>query len=356
MGLIGTVLYPLFRGMPCYLMSPLHFLHRPLRWLELISRVGGTISGGPSFAYYLCARRAEALAPGQLDLSSWEVAFNGAEPIDPGVLRAFEAAFRPSGLRPGTVVGCYGLAEASLLVTGARRGEARFTCVRRAELGEGKAVECAADDPEAVELADVGGLPPGHDVRIVDPGSRRELPDGAVGEIWFAGPSVADGYWRKPEESGAFDARLPGSEAAYLRTGDLGWMRDGRLVVTGRRKDVLIVRGRNVYPHDVERVAQQVDRRLRAGGGVAFATAGEGGEGVALLQEVTTRDPEELRALAAAIGGAVLADLQVPISRLYLVPPRSVRKTSSGKPRRSATREALHSGEIAILHMDGDAS
>lgn len=357
MGLIGTVLYPLFRAMPCYLMSPLHFLHRPLRWLELISRVGGTISGGPSFAYYLCTRRAEAISQDRLDLSSWEVAFNGAEPINPDVLRAFEAAFAPSGLRPGTVVGCYGLAEASLLVTGARRGEPRFTHVLREELGEGKAVECDSADPRAVELADAGGLPPGHDVRIVDPGSGRELPDGAVGEIWASAPSVADGYWRKAEETGAaFGARLPARDSGYLRTGDLGVMRGGRLFVTGRLKDVLIVRGRNVHPHDIERVAQQVDRRLRPGGGVAFAILGEDGDGVALLQEVTTRDPEELRGLAAAITGAVLADQQVPLSRLYLVPPRSVLKTSSGKPRRSATRDALHNGEITILHTDGDIS
>ncbi|MGW5688522.1 fatty acyl-AMP ligase [Nonomuraea sp. NPDC003754] len=357
MGLIGTVLYPLFRGMPCYLMSPMHFLHRPLRWLELISRVGGTISGGPSFAYYLCTRRADAIPQDRLDLSSWEVAFNGAEPINPDVARAFEAAFAPSGLRPGTVVGCYGLAEASLIVTGARRGEPRFAHVLRGELGEGKAVECDSADPRAVELADAGGLPPDHDVRIVDPGSGRELPDGVVGEIWVAAPGVADGYWRKPEETrAAFGARLPATDAGYLRTGDLGVLRDGRLFVTGRRKDVVIVRGRNVYPHDIERVAQQVDRRLRPGGGVAFSIQGADGEGVALLQEVTTRDPEELRTLAAAIAGAVLADQQVPISRLYLVPPRSVLKTSSGKPRRSATRDALHNGDITILHTDGDIS
>ncbi|MEV0391712.1 fatty acyl-AMP ligase [Polymorphospora rubra] len=354
MGLIGTALYPVYRGIPGHLMSPLHFLHRPMRWLRLITRVGATISGGPSFAYQLCARRVAADDLAELDLGSWEVAFNGAEPINAEVVTAFEKTFAPAGLRPGTVVGCYGMAEAALLITGARRGdEPRILRVREDELQAGKAVACADDEPGR-NLVSSGRLPPGHDVRIVDRDGGRELPDGQVGEIWFAGPSLSHGYWRKPTQTAAaFDARLDGTPAGgFLRTGDLGFLRDGQLFVTGRVKDLLVIRGRNVYPQDVEETAQNVDPRLRRGAGVAVTRPGRFGDGITLVQEVSTRDPEHLRRLAGAIRGAVLTEHQVPIDEIYLVVPRSVGKTSSGKLRRAATAAAVRAGEVAVLHHD----
>lgn len=353
MGLIGTVLYPMYRGWPGYLMSPLHFLQRPVRWLELISRVRATITGGPSFAYQLCVRRADAIAPGRLDLSSWEVAFNGAEPINPRVLRAFEEAFAEHGLRQGTVVGCYGMAEASLLVTGARRNEPRFLLLDRDRLAEGKAV-APAPEAEQVELVDCGGLPPRHDVRIVDPDTTEEAVEGTVGEIWFRGPSLSDGYWGWPQDGDSpFGATLAETgEGGYLRTGDLGLMRDGRLYVTGRRKELVIVRGRNIYPHDVELTVQQVDPRLRPSGGVVFPTADVDGEGIGVLQEVRGRDEADLLDLVDRIRAAVLAEHQVSVTELYLVAPRSVRKTSSGKIRRGATRDALRAGELTVYKSD----
>ncbi|MEU4620091.1 fatty acyl-AMP ligase [Actinoplanes sp. NPDC023801] len=329
MGLIGTLLYPLYRRMPAYLMSPLHFMHRPLRWLELISRVRATISGGPSFAYQLCTRRAAA-ATG-LDLSSWDVAFNGAEPISAAVLRDFERTFAPHGLRPGTVRGCYGMAEAALLISGDR------------------ADRTAAHERTEGDRVTSGGLPPGHDVRVVGT-DGRPVADGTPGEIWFRGPSLSDGYWGKPEATAAaFGASLPGDGGGFLRTGDEGVLAGGRIYVTGRLTDLLIVRGRNIHPHDVERTAQGVDRRLRAGGGAAVALTGPDGERVALIQEAGARDPAELRRLALAAHGALLSHHQLD-AEIVLVAPRSIRKTSSGKIRRSATRDALIAGQLEVLY------
>ncbi|MEH1014684.1 fatty acyl-AMP ligase [Micromonospora sp. CPCC 206060] len=360
MGLIGTVLYPLYKGMPGYLMSPLHFLHRPLRWLKLITRVGATISGGPSFAYQLCVRRAGAADTEKLDLSSWQVAFNGAEPINPRVLRTFEEAYRPYGLRPATVVGCYGMAEASLLITGAHRQDEpdRVLRVDPDQLAAGRAVVAAPDQPGR-DLVSSGRPAPGHDVRICDPDTDRQLPEGQVGEIWYLGPSLSSGYWRKPEQSAAAFGATPDTgdgpgPSGFLRTGDLGFLRAGQLYVTGRHKDLLIVRGRNVYPHDVEETVQAVDPRLRSGGGAAVTHVDPLGEGIAVIQEVTARDPEELRRLAEAIRGAVLTVHQVPLAAVHLVAPRSVLKTSSGKIRRSATAAALRAGELTVLHQQID--
>ncbi|MFV2086256.1 fatty acyl-AMP ligase [Micromonospora sp. LOL_021] len=360
MGLIGTVLYPLYRGMPGYLMSPLHFLQRPSRWLQLISRVSATISGGPSFAYQLCLRR--AVDPAGLDLSSWEVAFNGAEPVNPEVLRSFERTFAPAGLRPGTVVGCYGMAEASLLITGARRDDPqRLLRVDSGELASGRVVECPTPDSAGRELVSCGTLPPGHDVRVVDPDSGRELPEGRVGEIWFHGPSLSTGYWRQPQETATAFGPGPltpdgvvGPAPRYLRTGDLGFRHGGQLYVTGRRKDLLIVRGRNVYPQDIEETVQQLDDRLRNGGGVAVPVTTPSGEGVEVIQEATSRDREQLRQLALTVRTAVLTDHQVSLVAVHLVTPRSVLKTSSGKLRRAATAAALHAGEMTVLYQDHD--
>ncbi|MEU2613184.1 fatty acyl-AMP ligase [Micromonospora sp. NPDC007271] len=331
MGLIGTLLYPLYRRMPAYLMSPLHFLHRPLRWLELITRVGATISGAPSFGYQVCVRRAAA-ATG-LDLSSWEVAFNGAEPISAAVMSEFERSFAPAGLRPGTLRGCYGMAEATLLISGDRRGDRPAT---------------AADERLDGGRVTSGGFPPGHDVHIVGP-DGQPVPDGTPGEVWFRGPSLSDGYWGQPEATAAaFGATLAGHGGGFLRTGDQGVVIDGRLFVTGRLTDLLVVRGRNVHPHDLERTVQDVDKRLRASGGVAVALDGPDGERVTVIQEAATLDPATLRRLALAVQSALLTHHQVPAD-VVLVPPRSIRKTSSGKLRRSATRDALLAGELEVL-------
>ena len=361
MGLIGTVLYPLFQGIPTYLMSPSHFLQRPVRWLRLISRVCGTITGAPSFAYELCVQRVTDEDRSTLDLSSWEVGFNGSEPIRAATIRRFERAFSSCGLRAGTVVGCYGLAEATLLVTGAHREDhTRFVSMDREQLERGIVRACPHDDALSTELVSCGSLFSTHEIRIVDPKAAFELPPGTVGEIWLHSPAVAQAYWNRPEESAlSFGAILPNSGAwikRYLRTGDLGFMLDGQLYVTGRLKDLLIIRGRNIHPHDVEDAVQSVDSRLRVGRGVAFPVETEDGEGIGLVQETTETQPDQLGLLVQSLREAVVETLQTNLAVVYLVAPRSVSKTSSGKLSRRATHAALRAGQISILYEHWDVA
>ncbi|SEH01853.1 nonribosomal peptide synthetase protein BlmVI [Nonomuraea solani] len=339
MGLIGTILYPLYHGAPCYLMSPLHFLQRPARWLELISAYGVSVSGGPNFAYDLCARRVTDEELAALDLSTWQVAFSGAEPIRAATFRRFTDRFAPCGLRPEALVGCYGLAEATLLVTGAGPDDRTVLTADRAALEQGRLVPAAGR--ETTELVPSGRVAPDHDLLIVDPSALVPCPDGQVGEIWVRGPSVAAGYWKRPDDD--FRAFLSGGEGPYLRTGDLGLLWEGRLYVTGRIKDLLIVRGRSIHPHDVEDAACVAGGQVRRGAGVAFALA----EGVALVQE-TTADDGALGPLAGEIRTAVLRDLGVRLDAIYLVPKGTVPKTSSGKVRRGAARAAVLAGTVPV--------
>jgi acyl-CoA synthetase (AMP-forming)/AMP-acid ligase II len=353
MGLIGSVLHPLSTGSSCYLISPLHFLARPARWLELVTRFRGYISGAPNFAYDLCARRVSEEERAGLDLSSWRIAFNGSEPIRAGTVRRFQEAFAPCGFRPEALVGCYGLAEATLLVAGAWASDPKLLTVDREEFARGSVRRRQPGAPGEIDLAPSGRVPPDHEVRIVDP--ETALPAaGAIGEIWVSGPSVSPGYLGRPEESEAIlGARLAdGTPGRWLRTGDLGFVMDGLLYVTGRRKDLLVLRGRNVHPHDLEDAAQLADARLRKGGGVAFPLELDGEEAPALIQETTAVAPPDLAALARVARSAVLEAHQVRLGAVYLVPPRSVLKTSSGKLRREASRDALLAGRMTVLFED----
>ncbi|WP_171075114.1 fatty acyl-AMP ligase [Nonomuraea basaltis] len=357
MGLIGTIMYPLYRGAPCYLMSPLHFLQRPARWLELISNFGVSVSGGPNFAYDLCARRVTDEELASLDLTTWRVAFSGAEPIRASTVQRFTRRFAPCGLRPDALVGCYGLAEATLLVTGAGPEDREVLIADRASLEHGHlaapvpaaerslagtASTAPRSGRETTELVPSGRVAPGHELLIVDPETLTPRPDGHVGEIWVRGPSVAAGYWKRPGD--AFQAHLAGGgDGPYLRTGDLGLLWKKSLYVTGRIKDLLIVRGRNIHPHDVEDAACVSGGHVRRGAGVAFAL----NEGVALVQE-TTADDAALAPLAGEIRSTVLRDLGVRLDAIYLVPKGTVPKTSSGKVRRAAARAAVLAGTVPV--------
>ena len=346
MGLIGTVMYPLVRGWPTYLMSPIRFLQRPARWLGLISRVRATVSGAPNFAYELCVRRVSDGERATLDLSSWDIAFNGAEPVRPATMRRFEEGFASCGLRPNTIAPCYGMAEASLLISGFRRGEGQRCAPPMTGLNG------------TIDIACCGMPPPGHEILIVDPQRRVVLSDGNIGEIWFRSPSLARGYWNRPEETSAAWVTLPDdapSARRCLRTGDLGFLCDGELFVTGRIKDLLVIRGRNVQPHDVEDAATRAGPMVRAGGGVGFAFDGPAGEAVGLIQETTAVSPEDLEMVARALRRQVIAELHVAVDAVWLVAPRSIAKTSSGKVRRRATRDALLAGNLSVLFADHDA-
>lgn len=348
MGLIGGLLQPLYSGFPVTLMSPLHFLEEPMRWLRAVSRLRATVSGGPNFAYELCARRATPQEVAELDLSSWRVAFNGAEPIRPETLDRFAAVFAPSGFRPEAFLPCYGLAEATLIVSGAASDAPtpRLRVDRAALMRD--AVTAPGAGP-AVDLVPCGAGAPDQRIAIVDPSTGRPCGTDRIGEIWVAGPSVARGYWRRPEESErVFGGRIDGERATYLRTGDLGFLRDGRLVVTGRRKDLVIVRGQNHYPHDIELTAERADPALRTGCSAAFQVPGEGVDDRLVIVLEVRRSPEPVdgAGITARVREAVAAGHGLHVHAVVLIPAGTIPKTSSGKVQRSLCRARHLAGDL----------
>jgi len=353
MGLIGGIVQPLYGGFEVVLMSPLAFLERPMRWLEAISRYRGTASGGPDFAYDLCARKSSPEQRASLDLSSWQLAFDGAEPVRAATLARFADAFAPAGFRPEAFFPCYGLAESTLIATGGPRlVRPRVMRVRRDELARGRAVEA----PDAgVEL--VGSGEPFEDgaLVIVDPARAERCADGEIGEIWLAGESVARGYFGRPEETErAFGARLTDAAGPFLRTGDLGFVHRGELFVAGRLKDLIIVRGRNHHPTDLERTAERSHRSIRPGCSAAFQLGVDDAR-VVLVAELSraaasgTGDGsvDGLAEVSAEIRQAVAEEHELALHAVVLVRAGSVPKTSSGKVERYACREAYLGGGLA---------
>ncbi|WP_437576671.1 amino acid adenylation domain-containing protein [Sorangium sp. So ce887] len=350
MGLIGNILQPLYVGVPCIQLSPEQFLMRPRRWLDAISRYRATTSGGPNFAYELCIRKIPPDQREGLDLSSWKVAFNGAEPIRAATLDRFAEAFAPAGFRRAAFYPCYGLAEATLLVSGgAADAPPVVRAVDRAALEQGRAVFDPRDPQAGLTLVGCGGSPAGDEVLIVDPEAHRTCEGERVGEIWVAGASVAQGYWERPEDTTAtFEARLSTGEGPFLRTGDLGFLSRGELYVTGRLKDLIIVRGRNLYPQDIELTAEGSHPSLRAGGGAAFSVDVDGEERVVIVQELGRRasastDPAEL---GAAIQNAVADRHEVAVHAVVLIKPGNLPRTTSGKVQRRACRGRFLDGSL----------
>ncbi|MFF7361745.1 AMP-binding protein [Streptomyces sp. NPDC008125] len=329
MGLIGAILAPLHGGFPAVLMAPLHFLQNPYRWLRAISVHRGTISPAPNFGYELCIRKIDDERLASLDLSSWRAAVNGAEPVRVETVERFARRFAPVGFDPAACRPSYGLAEATLLVTGDPLGEE----VRRFPV-------------EGVERIACGTARGGQSVVVVDTATLAPAAPGRVGEIWVAGPSVATGYWGRPTESEAlFGATLPDGRGPYLRTGDLGALDEhGALAVTGRLKDLIVLRGRNLYPHDVENAAELGHPAVRPGCGAAFSVPVDGEERLVLVVE--TADGADLEDVALHGRRAVWEECEAELHELVLLPPRTIPKTSSGKIQRRATREAYLAGEL----------
>ncbi len=344
MGLIGGLLQPIHRGIPVVLMSTRYFLERPLRWLEAISRHRGTISGGPDFAYRLCVDRINERQLAALDLSSWSVAFSGAEPVRAETLESFCAHFAPAGFPSTSVYPCYGLAEATLFVTGGRRGhglvakafdEAQLAVrqVRPVALeAQGRAIH-PSDDEQAVSarLVGCGCTASGHQLRIVEPVSQVLLPPDAIGEIWARGPSVARGYWNRLEASQATFVERDGH--TWLRTGDLGFVHDGELFVAGRIKDMIIVRGLNLHPQDVERAVEGEVEAVRKGRVAVFGVPGPHGEGIGLAAEVSRGMQKRVppQALVDALSEAVSELCGEPLSVVMLLNPGGMPKTRDRK-------------------------
>ncbi len=352
MGLIGGVLQPAYLGARCILLSPVAFLQRPARWLEAISRYRATTSGGPNFAYNLCVRKVREAERAGLDLSTWDVAFNGAEPVRPETLDRFAAAFAPAGFRRRAFYPCYGLAEATLFVTGGDpAAEPVLTEVDGAALEKGRVSDPIGGPETGRRLVGCGRPAAGQQVVIVDPETGARCAADRVGEVRVAGPNVARGYWGRPETTQeTFRARLADDPDAgpFLRTGDLGFLRGGELFVTGRRKDLIIVRGRNLYPQDLELSTEPSHPALVPGGGVAFALEVHGEERLVLVFEVQRHTEKDVEAICRAVRQRILEEHELHASEVVLIRAGSLPRTSSGKVRRSSTRAAYLAGELEV--------
>lgn len=344
MGLIGGLLLPLFAGASVVLLSPLRFLERPIRWLEAISDQRATISGGPDFAYRMCVDRIEAEALAKLDLRSWRLAFCGSEPIRASTLRAFAQRVAPSGFSADALFPCYGLAEATLFVSGVQPGSGMRT-TETAASGE--------RDPAAA-LVSCGAPPAEHAVIVVEPSTLEVLPEGQIGELCVSGPSVTQGYWRNQAASDAAFVTLGGARA--LRTGDLGFVRDGQLYISGRLKDLIIVRGRNIVPQDIEDQLAARVAPLQLGRVAAFVWQTDEGEAIGIAAELRSAAARSMRAeaLCEAISAAVHECVDEPPRLVLLLAQGGLPRTSSGKLRRGACGERFHRGELSPLAVYRD--
>ena len=337
-GLVEGVLHTVYTGHRALLMAPAAFIHTPLRWLQAISRYRATHSGGPDFAYDLCVRRTTPEERAGLDLRSWAWALNAAEPVRPETLRRFAEAFAPCGFDPGHVQPAYGLAEATLQVS--NRQGARLLTLSAAALEAGRVAP--ADGGRARELVSSGWPALDTRVRVIDPRTAEPLPPDQIGELWVDSPGVARGYLGQPEATAAtFGARAADGDGPFLRTGDLGFLHEGEVFVTGRLKDLMIVHGQNHHPQDVEWALDDLARRtpaLRVGANAAFSVEHDGEERLVLLQEAEPAGPHD--ALIEALRVSVAA-LDLTPWAIQLLPPGTLPRTTSGKRMRSACREAF---------------
>lgn len=354
MGLIEGVLLPAYAGYPAYLMSPATFLQRPFRWLRAISKYRATNSGGPNFAYDLCTRKVNAEQSATLDLSSWRVAYNGAEPIRSETLTAFFRAFADCGFCWKSFYPVYGLAESTLVVSSGRRTyEPVFLDADASALSDGR-IEEASQDGASRRVSLVSTGPPAPDMRvlIVNPDTCLRCAPWEIGEIWLSSPSVTKGYWRREEEtSQTFGAMLADGSGPYLRTGDLGVLIDGELFVAGRLKDLLIVRGFKHYPQDLELTVERQHPAIRPGCVAVFALEAHD-ERIAVAAELDPRRLDLANAISDLIGRICQAVVEihgVQLHTIALLKPGALPKTSSGKIPHRACAQALSGGQLAEL-------
>lgn len=349
MGLIGDTLQPLFCGGTGVKMPPAAFLRKPQRWLEAVTKYEGTTIGAPNFAYQMCCDQIPADVRARLDLSSLHVAYCGAEPVRPATLRKFADMFAPVGFCRDAFAPCYGLAEATLMVSGGPRSQG-LSAVRldRPALAR-HVVADARSEAHSITLAGCGAAVPDCTIVIVDPSTGDECDPGRVGEILVAGPHVSDGYWGRCDDGDTMRAYLRDGRGPFLRTGDLGFMSDGQLVVAGRLKDLLIIRGRNVYPQDIEHCSGSAHPCLTGHTAVAFAV-GETDQNVVLIQECDrTTPPDVAKSARAAIISIVAATHQLTAADVIIVAAGAIPRTTSGKVRRSFAREIYMRGEYECL-------
>lgn len=373
MGLTNGIVQPICGGRQCVLMPPQSVLQRPVRWLQAISRYRATISGGPNFAYDLCARRITPEQRDGLDLSSWEVAYNGAEPVRVDTLRRFAAAFSSCGFRPRSFYPCYGLAEATLIVSGGLVTDEPVLCTTGVAALEHNGIAEASDPQQHVRtLVGCGRAMPDTTIVIAHPQSMTACAPGEVAEIWVSGPSVTQGYWNRPEETERiFDAYLKDTGAGpFLRTGDLGFLRDGELFVTGRLKDLIIIAGRNLYPHDIELTVEQSHAAVRSGCCAAFSVDVTDEERLIVAAEVERRyqperhppnggsrddshgshpngrSPADLDAVVRVIRRAVAEEHDVRVHAVVLLRAGGIPRTPSGKVQRRLCEARFRDGTL----------
>lgn len=355
MGLMGSILPPLLVGSATVLMSPSTFLKRPHLWLHMIDRFDLRASAAPDFAYDLCSRRVTEAQSQGLDLSRWRHAIDGSEPVRAAVLDRFHRRFADHGLRADAPTPCYGMAETTLFVSGAVGAAPRVAQVAADQLARHAFRPARPGEPHRTLVS--CGPPTGADLRIVDPHDHQVLPDGGVGEIWVRGPVVGHGYWNREATNPAeFHATTADGDGGYLRTGDLGTLFDGELYITGRLKDVLILRGRNLYPGDIEDELRTQFPALAGLVGACFTVPADEPDGVDALvvtHEVRgVREVEQLTELAAEMRLMVAREFGAPVGGLLLLRPGSVRRTTSGKVQRSAMRELFRTGALEPSFAD----
>jgi FkbH-like protein len=348
MGLIGAILQPVYVGATSMLMSPTSFLQSPIRWLRAISENRVSVSGGPNFAFDLCLRKITPDECVGLDLSCWRTAFNGSEPVQVETMQRFNEAFAPSGFAPEAFYPCYGLAEATLIVSGGKPGHRpRTQRVQAAALETNRVVAVQVENERSLELTSCGRALGGQSVAVVKPESLAPAMPGEVGEIWISGPCVTRGYWKRSEETEqTFSATLNEDQRRYLRTGDLGFILDGELFISGRLKELMIFRGRNHYPQDIERTIQNCHPELAHRSGAAFQIRQDGTENLVVMQEIGPECAHQLQQIAHLIRAAIAERHELSLFRLELVRPGTILKTTSGKIRRTDCRQTLLDGKV----------
>jgi acyl-CoA synthetase (AMP-forming)/AMP-acid ligase II len=372
MGLSNGIIQPLYTGGRCFLMPPQSFLQWPARWLQAISRYQATVSGGPNFAYELCARRITPEQREALDLSSWVAAYNGAEPVRADTLKRFAESFAPCGFRPSFSYPCYGLAEATLIVSGGLLRDEPIVCTTRAaSLEKNRVVEALEQQQNVRTFVGCGRAQFDTRIVIVDPQSLTRCAPDEVGEIWVSSPSVAQGYWNRTEETErAFRAYLADTgEGPFLRTEDLGFLKDGELFVTGRLKDLIIIGGRNLYPHDIELTVERSHPAIRLGCCAAFSVDVADEERLIVAAEVergyqpADRYPQDqearsypkgrplldVEAVVRSIRRAVAEEHDVRVYKVVLLRAGRIPKTPSGKVQRRACQASFLDGTLDRL-------
>lgn len=357
MGLSSGMIQPVYSGYPTAIMSPLAFSEEPLRWLQAITSLRATLSGGPNFAYDMCVQKIAPEALRELDLSSWRVAFSGSEMVRHETLQAFASRFKACGFDENALRPCYGLAEATLLVT-ARSSSIRSVLHVNSELlKQGKAGDASQGTPRSKTIMGVGRAGVRNPVTVVNPETLHTCAENEIGEIWITGASVAQGYWKKLKDTRkTFHARPHGAGAGrYLRTGDLGFVRDQQLFITGRLKDLVIIRGQNFYPQDIEDTAAKSHPALNRGRGAAFSIDAAQGERLVIVQELQRKaESIDREAIVRAIRESIAAEHLLHTHAVVLIRAGTLPKTTSGKIQRKVCRDEFLSGGLKMIFSSID--